>query len=92
MVAKELQSVNWATVAIDLVPRAVHEHPVVGVDAEEPLYAISDRLLTIAKVVVVRVAMVGRPAVWITTGGRMLVGGHRVRVTTVTGGRSTLKI
>lgn len=56
------QSVNWATEAIDLVPRVINKPDLVSADPEEPFYALSDRLSAVAHVRVVAVSVVGRPA------------------------------
>ena len=92
MVANELESANWSTEPINFVSVVIHEPDLVSADAEEPLYAFSDRLSTVvAHVLAFVVAIVGG-SVGITTGVTVVGIGHRVRVTTVTGGRKALKI
>jgi hypothetical protein len=85
-----LQGVNWPAETIDFVSGVIHiSDPVTK--AKESLDSFSKGLPTVGKVVLMTVVVVDRPA-GITTGAVVLVAWNRVRVTTVTGGRDSLKI
>jgi len=89
MVVNRSHGVDWATVkAIDLVSRGIHEPDLVSADAEEPFDAFSNRLPMTGHVVVL---MVAESSVGPTAGAAVVAVGHRVRMTTVATGGSSLK-
>ena len=91
-VVNRLHGVDWATVkAIDLVSRGrIHEPDLVSADAEEPFDAVSNRLPMTGHVVVLMVAVV-ETSVGPTAGAAVVAVGHRVGMTTVATGGSSLK-
>lgn len=69
------QGVNRSTETIDRVTRGIDKPNFVSAEAEEAFYAFSDRLSTVAKVVL-RVTVVARSRT--TAGATLVVIGHRV--------------
>ena len=91
MVVNRSHGVDWTTVkAIDLVSRGIHEPDLVSTDAEEPFDAFSNRLPMTGHVVLLMVAAV-ETSVGPTAGAAVVVVGHRVGMTTVATGGSSLK-